>query len=101
MKGFQAEIDAGGDSIGGLYETLGRAWVVQPTPESVKKYYKPRQWNEMTVTAIDGNVTVEVNGVKTAQLEEDPGARRGFLGLQLHGGQKMHVLFKDIEIKEL
>jgi hypothetical protein len=35
VKGFQAEIDAAND-IGGLYETHGRGWVVQPTADDVK-----------------------------------------------------------------
>ena len=101
IQGFQGEIDADGKGVGGLYETLGRAWVVQPSPETVQKFYKPREWNEMTVTAVGGNVTVEVNGVKTADLKDDPGARRGHLALQLHGGQKMRVLFKDVEIRPI
>ncbi|MCP4509077.1 MAG: DUF1080 domain-containing protein, partial [Fuerstiella sp.] len=101
VKGFQAEIDALGGDVGGLYETLGRAWVVQPKPEAVKKYYKPMDWNEMTVTAVGGDVTVTVNGVRTAELKNDPSARKGYFGLQLHGGQKMNVMFKDIAIKEL
>ena len=101
VKGFQAEIDAGGSGVGGLYETLGRAWVVQPTAEQIQKFYKPKEWNEMSVTAVEGNIRVEVNGVVTADLKNDTGARRGRLGLQLHGGQKMQVMFKDIEIKEL
>ncbi len=101
VKGFQAEIDGSGKDIGGLYETLGRAWVVQPKPQDVKKYYKNKDWNEMTVTAIGGDVTVTVNGVKTAELKNDPGSRKGYFGLQLHGGQKMHVMFKDIAIKQL
>jgi hypothetical protein len=101
VKGFQAEIDATGGDVGGLYETLGRAWVVQPRPEDVNRYYKPNEWNEMSVTAVGGNVTVTVNGAKTAELKDDPGARQGYFGLQLHGGQKMNVMFKDIAIKEL
>jgi len=101
VKGFQAEIDPEGNGVGGLYETLGRAWVVKPSAEEVSKYFKPKKWNEMTVTAIGGDVTVTVNGVQTAQLQNDSGERRGFLGLQLHGGAKMHVMFKDIEIKPL
>ena len=48
VLGFQAEIDPAND-IGGLYETGGRAWVVQPTPEQVKQYFKPGQWNAMSV----------------------------------------------------
>jgi hypothetical protein len=101
VKGLQAEIDAAGNDIGGLYETLGRAWVVQPKPEAVANYYRPKDWNEMTVTAMGGHVTVTVNGKKTAELNDDPGSPAGFFGFQLHGGQKMQVLFKDVEIKEL
>jgi hypothetical protein len=97
--GFQAEIaDRGG--IGGLYETRGRAWVVQPKPEQVAKYFKPGEWNTMTVTAKGRNVTVEVNGTKTAELTNDPGRTEGHIALQLHGGQDMHVEFKDVEIRE-
>jgi len=95
--GFQAEIDPRND-VGGLYETGGRAWVVQPTPEQIKTYFKPDEWNTMTVSAIGRNVTVEVNGKKSAELKDDPGRLEGHLALQLHGGNDMHVEFKDIEI---
>jgi hypothetical protein len=97
VKGFQAEIDPAND-IGGLYETHGRAWVVKPTPEEVKKYFKPGDWNEMTVDAQGKNITVTVNGVKTAELKGDPGRTTGYLALQLHGGQDVEVYFKDLEI---
>ena len=98
IKGFQAEIDAKRD-IGGLYETHGRGWVVKPKAADVKKYFKPGDWNEMIVTAQGRNVTVHINGTKTAELKNDKGRLRGFIALQLHGGQKMEVYFKDIEIK--
>lgn len=97
VKGFQAEIDPAND-IGGLYETHGRAWVVKPTADEVKKYFKPGDWNEMTVTAQGRSVTVTVNGVQTAELKDDPGRTGGYIALQLHGGQDMEVMFKDIEI---
>jgi hypothetical protein len=97
VNGFQAEIDATKDA-GGLYETGGRAWVVKPDPAEVKEYFKPGEWNEMTVSAIGHHVVVHVNGRKTAELKDDPGRLEGHLALQLHGGQEMHVEFKDIEI---
>jgi hypothetical protein len=100
VNGFQAEIDEYKD-IGGLYETGGRAWVVQPSPEKVKEYFKVHDWNEMTVTAIGGHITVNVNDVKTSELKDDPGRLDGFIGLQLHGSMEMHVMFKDIEIQVL
>ena len=97
MHGFQAEIDAAND-IGGLYETGGRAWVVKPTAEQVATYFKPGQWNEMTVSAHGGWIVVHVNGYKTAELRDDPGRSEGHIAVQMHGGQDMDVSFKDIQI---
>lgn len=97
VHGFQAEIAEAND-IGGLYETGGRAWVVQPKPEQVKKYFKPGEWNQITVSAHGRHIVVRVNGYKTAELKDDPGRLEGHLALQLHGGQEMHVEFKDIEM---
>ncbi len=97
VHGFQAEI-ADVNDIGGLYETGGRAWVVKPTPEEVKKYHKVGQWNQMTVSAHGRRIVVHVNGRKTAELKNDPGRLEGHLGIQLHGGMDMHVEFKDVEI---
>ena len=99
VSGFQAEIDPQKDA-GGLYETNGRAWVSQPKPEDVKKWYKPNEWNSMTVSAHGGHIAVEVNGYKTAELMDDPGRKEGRIALQLHGGQDVEVWFKEIEIQE-
>jgi len=98
VHGFQAEIAPSGP-VGGLYETGGRAWVVTPDAELIKGCFKPGDWNEMTVTAQGKNITVKLNGVTTADLKNDPGRRAGHIGLQLHGGNEMHVEFKDIEIR--
>ena len=99
VSGFQAEIDPTKDA-GGLYETNGRSWVSQPTPEQVKSWFRPNEWNEMTVTARGGNITVTVNGKKSAELMNDPGRPAGKFALQVHGGQDCDVWFKDIEIAE-
>lgn len=100
VLGFQAEIDPVKD-VGGLYETGGRTWVVQPDPEQVKTWHKPGQWNEMSVTAIGRSIVVHVNGKKSAELKDDPGRTEGYIALQLHGGQDMDVQFKDIQIREI
>jgi hypothetical protein len=96
VKGFQAEIDPR-NNPGGLYETGGRAWVARPDKETVQKCFKPDEWNQMTVSARGRDVTVTVNGVKTAELKDDPGRLKGHIALQLHGGQDVLVQFKDIE----
>ena len=98
VSGFQAEIDPKND-VGGLYETNGRGWVVQPTPEQVKTWFKPGEWNEMTVAAKGKDVTVTVNGKVSAQIKNDPGKwTEGPFALQVHGGQDVEVWFKDIEM---
>ena len=54
----------------------------------------------MVVSAHGGDITVTLNGVKTAELKNDPGKwRKGRFALQLHGGNDMLVMFKDIEIR--
>jgi hypothetical protein len=98
VHGFQAEIAPSGP-VGGLYETGGRAWVVQPDAALVQRCFKPGDWNEMTVSAQGRDITVKLNGETTAELKNDPGRLEGYFGLQLHGGNEMHVEFKDIEIK--
>jgi hypothetical protein len=100
VHGFQAEIDPNYDA-GGLYETGGREWVVKPTPDEVKTWYKPGEWNTMSVRAEGDRITVHVNGKKTAELLNDPGRKKGHIALQLHGGMDMHVLFKSVRIRTL
>jgi hypothetical protein len=99
VYGFQAEIDPDKDA-GGLYETGGRAWVSQPTPEQVNTWYKKGEWNTMEVNAKGGDITVKVNGKVSAKLVNDPGRREGHIGLQLHGGMEMEVYFKEVLIRE-
>ncbi len=99
VHGFQAEVDLS-PAVSGLYETGGRAWVAQPEPELTKRIYKPGEWNEMIVTAVGGDVTVQLNGEKTVELKNDLGRTSGVIALQLHGGMEMEVMFKDIEIRQ-
>ena len=101
VKGFQAEIDADGKDVGGIYETSGRYWVSRPSKEKIKTFYKKHQWNDMVIKAVGKNTTVYVNGVKTVELKNDTGRTQGHFGLQLHGGQEMNVEYKDIEIIDL
>jgi hypothetical protein len=97
VNGLQAEIDANQD-VGGLYETGGRAWVVQPSEQDVRTWFEPGQWNTMTVSAHGRWIVVHVNGHKTAEVRDDPGRIEGRLALQLHGSQDVEVHFKDIQM---
>jgi len=99
--GFQAEIDRT-QNTGGLYETGGRAWVIRPDQEAIKKRkYQPGEWTDLEIHAVGKDVSVYINGILSTELKNDPGRTKGFFGLQLHGGQDMHVEYKDIRLKNL
>ncbi|MFT6180534.1 MAG: hypothetical protein ACJAQT_005347 [Akkermansiaceae bacterium] len=101
VNGFQVEVDTSQET-GGLYETGGRAWVINPTKEVIKKRtYKPGEWTTLELRAVGRDVEVKINGVVISKLTNDKGRLKGHFGLQLHGGQDMHVEFKDIAIQEI
>ena len=100
VNGFQVEVDTSQET-GGLYETGGRAWVHRPTAEVIKKRkYKKGEWTDLELSAIGGHIVVKINGVISTELKNDKGRMKGHIGLQLHGGQDMHVEFKDLVILE-
>jgi hypothetical protein len=98
VHGFQAEVE-NSQAAGGLYETGGRAWVAKPDPQLIDRVYRPKEWNEMSITAVGQDVTVRLNGHQTVQLQDDPGRTSGVMAMQLHGGMDMKVMFKDIEVR--
>jgi hypothetical protein len=101
VHGFQVEVDTSQET-GGLYETGGRAWVHKPTAEVIKRRkYQPGEWTDLELSAIGEHIVVTINGVVTSELKKDKGRREGHFGLQLHGGQDMHVEFRDILIREI
>jgi hypothetical protein len=100
MHGIQAEIDEARDP-GSLYESYGRQWVAHPPPEHWQKYFKPQDWNEMTIEAIGNRVVTTVNGQQAVDFVDDKQRMEGVCALQIHGGQDVHVMFKDIKIEEL
>ncbi len=98
VNGFQVEVDSTLET-GGLYETGGRGWVTKPDAAALREHYTPGEWSDLNLTAEGGHIVVHINGYKTAELTDDPGRSEGRIALQLHGGQEMHVQYKDIEIR--
>ena len=99
-NGLQVQVGRIKSGVGGIYESYGRAWVSKPSDELEKSYTKDDEWNEMVIEAHGGNVIVTVNGIKSAELKDDPSRPEGHFALQMHSGCVMHVMFKDIEICE-
>ena len=71
---------------------------MNPDQKKVAELWKENDWNEVVVSAHGRDVNVHLNGHETAALTNDPGRTSGHFGLQLHGGQEMHVEFQAMEI---
>ena len=97
VTGFQAEIDPE-RRTGGLYETNGRAWVIEPDAAMVERTLKKDDWNTMIVSCVGTRTLVALNGRRTAKLIDEMGRREGRIALQVHGGQDVHVEFGSVDV---
>jgi peroxiredoxin len=62
--------------------------------------WKEDSWNDVVVSAQGRDLRVWVNGLLTATLLDDTGRTSGHFGLQLHGGQAMHVEIQSVDLLE-
>ena len=97
--GHQVQVGLSGSGVGGIYESYGRGWIEKPSDALQKKILKDGNWNEMVISANGGHLVVHVNGTKTADLTDDRARRKGHFALQMHSGNVMHVMFKEIDIR--
>ena len=99
IEGMQVEVDPSpGKHTGGLYESGGRGWVAQPTPE---KALKPADWNDLEVSVHGAHIVTQLNGTKVVDFTDSaPKFTDGVIGLQIHTGGGVKVRWKDISIKE-
>ena len=98
--GLQVEVDPR-NGTGGIYESYGRAWVSKPDAALVAKAFKHDQWNEMEILADGGHIVTWLNGTQIAESKDDPVLDAGHLVMQMHSGNKLLVMFKDIQIQNL
>lgn len=69
--------------------------------EGVDKVLKPGEWNTMRIQAIGPKYTVWLNGRQVLDYEDPTSPNPGPIGLQVHGGLKMKVEFRNIRAKAL
>jgi Domain of Unknown Function (DUF1080) len=104
VSGYQADIgNAFKRSVwGALYDESRRKKMLAEGPaESVAKWTKEGEWNELFVVANDSNIKIFLNGNPTIDyVEEDPMiAKTGIIGLQIHSGPPTEALYRNIRIK--
>jgi hypothetical protein len=102
MIGYQA--DLGDKYWASLYDESRRnKTLVAPDSMLVKKILKSDDWNNYEVWAENGRIRIKLNGTQTVDYQEPDKSipQSGVIGLQIHGGGKALVLYKDMWIEEL
>jgi Domain of Unknown Function (DUF1080) len=101
VNGWQAEVAPMNNHSGGIYESYGRGWLIQPTADK-EKALKEGEWNKMKVRVKGNEVTTWLNDVQMITLtDEKIGSRSGKIALQIHDGGGVKVRWKNISIKSL
>jgi len=127
VAGYQADFELGQSYNGILYEEKGRGILAQRGQKVVIKEgdepnrpkievtgsvgdsaeiqaaIKGDDWNDYVVIAKGNHIKQFINGKQTVEAidETEAGARNGVIAIQLHAGQPMTVMVKDIVLKPL
>lgn len=72
-------------------------------PAKLLALVRTNEWNDYTLVAKGGRVSLAINGTPMCELDDRDPKRlmRGWLALQVHVGPPMRVQFKDIFLKRL
>ena len=101
INGWQVEVAPPGHNTGGIYESYGRGWLIQPDAALDRKL-KFGDWNTMKIRVEGDKVMTWLNGVKMIELEDEKiGEGKGSIALQIHSGGGIKVQWRDIILKEL
>jgi hypothetical protein len=102
VSGYQA--DVGQDYWGALYDESRRNKVLaRPAKDLIEKLVKYDDWNEYVIRCEGPRIKLWLNGKLTVDYteEDEKIEKSGIIGLQIHGGAKAKVYYKDIVIEEL
>jgi hypothetical protein len=102
MIGYQA--DLGEKYWGCLYDESRRNKVLAcPDAQAVMKVLKPDGWNDYQIRCEGKRIRLWINGLQTVDYTEADNSipQSGLIALQIHGGGKAQVSYKDITIEQL
>jgi hypothetical protein len=103
MSGYQ--VDAGDQWWGKLYDESRRNKVIAESKDQEKVFaaVKKGEWNEFRIVAKGRHIQSWINGVAAIDYTEADESipQKGHIGVQVHGGGKTFVEFKEIKITRL
>src|SRR5687768_7423870 len=69
--------------------------------QGVEKLLKVGEWNTMRIQAVGPKYTVWLNGQQVLEYTDETSPDAGPIGLQIHGGLKMKIEFRNLRAKAL
>lgn len=101
ISGWQCEVAPVNRHTGGIYESYGRGWLIQPD-SAKEKYLKTGKWNKLKLRVVGDEVTTWLNGHQMIYIKDQKiGAGNGFIALQIHDGGGIKVRWRKIKITEM
>jgi len=101
ISGWQCEVAPVNHHTGGIYESYGRGWLIQPD-SAKEKYLKTGKWNKMKLRVVGNEVTTWLNGHQMIYIKDEKiGAGNGFIALQIHDGGGIKVRWRKFKIKKM
>ena len=101
ISGWQAEVAPPGLFSGGIYESYGRGWLIQPDPSKDSALHMG-EWNNMRIRVMGTRVTTWINSTEMIDFTDDNiGAATGHIALQIHDGGGIKVRWRNIEVTRL
>lgn len=99
VSGWQVEVAPPGNNTGGVYESYGRGWLIQP--EAGKPDVKLGEWNTLKIRMDGDNLTSWLNGVEMVTLSDAKiGEGEGSIALQIHDGGGIKVKWRNIRLTQ-
>ena len=101
ISGWQVEVAPPKSHSGGIYESYGRGWLIQPKAED-EQWLKMGEWNTMRIQVQGDDVTTWLNGHEMIHLKDEKiGKGEGFIALQIHDGGGIKVRWRNIVLESL
>lgn len=101
MRGYQADIGAGFSGV--LYDESRRNMILSRVSEAtIKKIERVGEWNRYEIQCEGRHIQLRLNGEKTVDYTELDTSLplSGLIGLQIHGGNKAEVSFRNLTVQE-
>lgn len=101
ISGWQAEVAPPGHNTGGIYESYGRGWLIQPD-SSLDSVLDMGEWNTLRVKVVDDKVETFLNDTPMITITDDTiGQATGKIALQIHDGGGIKVKWRNLVIERL